>query len=102
MFCNSLLILKAFIPTINQALLNKTNQFQLISLDPENNTNTTLPVAIKIQAYVLGYFINVTLNQIEGVLNNASRNNNVYLINDDNLIMNSIENQNLVILFNFI
>jgi hypothetical protein len=81
-------------------LLNKTNQFQLISLDPENDTNTTLPVAIKVQAFVLGYFINVTLNQIKGALNKASLNNNVYLMNDDYSLMQTIENLNLVIIFN--
>ena len=81
--------------------MNKTNQFQLISLDPENDTNTTLPVAIKVQAFVLGYFINVTLNQIKGALNKASLNNNVYLMNDDYSLMQTIENLNLVIIFNW-
>jgi hypothetical protein len=72
----------------------------LLSLDPENDTNTTLPVAIKVQAFVLGYFINVTLNQIKGALNKASLNNNVYLMNDDYSLMQTIENLNLVIIFN--
>ena len=69
---------KGFIRSEKQGFLN-TNQFNFKSLNNSKTTsNSTLPTSIQVQATVNGTFLNVTLNQMQGILNTASFNNKVY------------------------
>ena len=55
-------------------ILNKT-QFSYKSLGSINSTNS-LPVSVRLNAYIFGTYLNVTLNQVQG---NPSLNSQVFL-----------------------
>jgi hypothetical protein len=57
------------------------NQFQIKSLD-FSNSNNQLPDTVQIQAIVNGSLINMTLYQIQGLVNNASLANTKLLFMD--------------------
>ena len=85
----------AFVPSNSQSLLNK-NQFQIKYLD-FSSSNNQLPVTLQVQALVNGSLINMTLYQVQGLVNNISITNTKLYSMD--LQIQQLQTQNIVINF---
>ena len=91
-------IFKAYLPNLYIGLLNQT-EFKFKSLDVNNSG---LPQKVQVEARLFGNFINVTLNQVQGVLGTSSLNNQVYMKTSLNSGIAKIQSANLVFLFKWI
>lgn len=60
---------------------------------------TSLPNSVVVQAFVNGSFVNVTLNQIEGIMNTAALSSKVYQMINSQIKL--VQGANLVIFLFF-
>lgn len=65
------------LPKKSLGLLNDNN-FYYKSLDVKNSVNT-FPASIQVVANILGFSFNITLNQVQGVLNDTSLNTRLFV-----------------------
>ena len=61
------------------------------------SSNSSLPSTVQVQATINGTYINVTLNAVEGLLNNYTLNNKVYKMINSNAVL--MQGSNLVLKF---